>query len=69
MPYYAYGTVLRKQSGHLTTTSSTIGYAQASSEDEARGIAVKFVMDAKPDFDVVQVNVIELRDLVARKDA
>lgn len=66
MPYYTYGTVLSKQDGHRTTISSTIGYGMANSEDEARGIAVKFAMDTKPDFNIMQVNVIELVGLAAK---
>lgn len=38
----------------------------ANSEDEARGIAVKFAMDTKPDFNIMQVNVIELVGLAAK---
>ena len=65
MAYYAYATVLTKANGVVITTSSTLGYAEATSDDEARGIAIRVAMEVKPGFNVAQVNVVELKGLVA----
>lgn len=61
MGVYAFSTVLQRGRGPVVTTSGTLGYSEASNEDEARGIAVRRAHEMKPGFDIVEVLVLEVK--------